>query len=122
MPLPSKGGPPANAPAAAAGAPNSTAGGAESVVLEEEYDENYEPTAEGEEEGDKRPGPPAVRDYVPEHEPVSFCAADLVLHLASPEIEEYAQFLGIDTAKERHLLWVAREGLKAPLPPDWRPW
>eukprot|EP00960_Hanusia_phi_P054630 762723-Hanusia_phi.AAC.8 len=36
------------------------------------------------------------------------------------EILEYAQWLGIDVSKEKELLWIAREGIKAPLPPDWR--
>ncbi|OUM66383.1 hypothetical protein PIROE2DRAFT_6428, partial [Piromyces sp. E2] len=54
-----------------------------STILEEEFDENYEPTLE--------------------------------------EIEEYASFLGMDVEKERHFLWIARESLKAPLPPNWKP-
>ncbi|KAG4108758.1 hypothetical protein H8356DRAFT_918466 [Neocallimastix lanati (nom. inval.)] len=54
-----------------------------STILEEEFDENYEPTLE--------------------------------------EIEEYASFLGMDLEKERHFLWIARESLKAPLPPNWKP-
>ncbi|KAI8930151.1 hypothetical protein BC831DRAFT_508600 [Entophlyctis helioformis] len=54
-----------------------------SVVLEEEYDEEYEPTED--------------------------------------EIIEYAKFLGMDPDKEKHLLWIARDSLKAPLPSDWKP-
>eukprot|EP00879_Flechtneria_rotunda_P019310 GHRR01020280.1.p1 GENE.GHRR01020280.1~~GHRR01020280.1.p1 ORF type:complete len:1326 (+),score=682.05 GHRR01020280.1:480-4457(+) len=53
------------------------------VVLEEEIDENYEPT--------------------------------------DAEITEYAKWLGIDLENEQDLLWIAREGLKAPLPVDWKP-
>ncbi|KAI8824966.1 uncharacterized protein EV422DRAFT_239586 [Fimicolochytrium jonesii] len=37
------------------------------------------------------------------------------------EIIDYAKFLGIDTEKEKHLLWIARDSLKAPLPPNWKP-
>ena len=37
------------------------------------------------------------------------------------EIAEYAKWLGMDVVADKHLLWVAREGLKAPLPPDWKP-
>lgn len=37
------------------------------------------------------------------------------------EIEEYAKWLGMDLEKDRHLFWVAREGLKAPLPKEWKP-
>ncbi|EGF84195.1 hypothetical protein BATDEDRAFT_85377 [Batrachochytrium dendrobatidis JAM81] len=57
---------------------------ASSVVLEEEYDENYEPTQE--------------------------------------EVIEYAKFLGMDPVADKHLLWIARDSLKAPLPADWKPW
>ncbi|KAJ3171479.1 hypothetical protein HDU88_007559 [Geranomyces variabilis] len=53
------------------------------VVLEEEFDENYEPTDE--------------------------------------EIVDYAKFLGIDPDTEPDLLWIARQSLKAPLPPNWKP-
>jgi len=28
----------------------------------------------------------------------------------------------MDVEKERHFLWIARESLKAPLPPNWKPW
>jgi centrosomal protein CEP164 len=40
-----------------------------------------------------------------------------------PEEEtlEYAKWLGMDIATEQDLLWVAREGLKAPLPENWKP-
>ncbi|KAJ3414291.1 hypothetical protein HDV05_006740 [Chytridiales sp. JEL 0842] len=51
--------------------------------MEEEFDENYEPTED--------------------------------------EIIEYAKFLGMDVENEKHLLWIARESLKAPLPPNWKP-
>ncbi|KAJ3371523.1 hypothetical protein GGF31_003132 [Allomyces arbusculus] len=37
------------------------------------------------------------------------------------EIEEYAEFLGMDLEKDRELFWIAREGLKAPLPAEWKP-
>ena len=51
--------------------------------LEEELDENYEPTAE--------------------------------------EIEEYAKYLGMDLQADRNLFYIAKEGLKAPLPGPWKP-
>ena len=35
------------------------------------------------------------------------------------EILEYAQFIGIDPIREKHLLHVAREGLITPVPPPW---
>eukprot|EP00775_Hariotina_reticulata_P011023 gene11023-11177_t len=37
------------------------------------------------------------------------------------EIVEYAIWLGMDLENEKELLWIAREGLKAPLPADWKP-
>ena len=38
------------------------------------------------------------------------------------EIQEYAASIGIDVQKEKHLMFVAREGINAPLPEHWRPW
>ena len=38
------------------------------------------------------------------------------------ELDEYARWLGMDPTTERKLLWIAREGLKAPLPKEWKPW
>ncbi|XP_026221627.1 centrosomal protein of 164 kDa isoform X2 [Anabas testudineus] len=37
------------------------------------------------------------------------------------EIQEYAREIGIDPDKESELLWLAREGIVAPLPPEWKP-
>ncbi|CUG87178.1 Hypothetical protein, putative [Bodo saltans] len=37
------------------------------------------------------------------------------------EVAEYAKWLGIDPDNERELLWIARDGLKAPLPSEWKP-
>lgn len=36
------------------------------------------------------------------------------------ELEEYAEYIGIDPAKEPELMWIAKEGLRAPLPEGWR--
>ncbi|XP_064595665.1 LOW QUALITY PROTEIN: centrosomal protein of 164 kDa-like [Liolophura sinensis] len=55
----------------------------EQLILEEDYDENYQPTED--------------------------------------EILEYARSFGIDAAKEQSLLWIAREGINAPLPEHWKP-
>ena len=52
-------------------------------ILEEELDENYDPTAD--------------------------------------EVEEYAKYLGMDMQKDRSLFYIAKEGLKAPLPGPWKP-
>ncbi|XP_039987698.1 centrosomal protein of 164 kDa-like [Xiphias gladius] len=37
------------------------------------------------------------------------------------EIQEYAREIGIDPSSEPELLWLAREGIVAPLPPEWKP-
>ncbi|KAG1690958.1 hypothetical protein DVH05_027417 [Phytophthora capsici] len=37
------------------------------------------------------------------------------------EVLEYATWLGMDLEGERDLFWIAREGLKAPLPENWKP-
>jgi centrosomal protein CEP164 len=52
-------------------------------ILEEELDEDYEPSPE--------------------------------------EIEEYAKYLGMDMNKDSNLFYIAKEGLKAPLPGPWKP-
>ena len=39
----------------------------------------------------------------------------------STEILEYATWLGMDIEEFPELLWIAREGIKAPLPDDWKP-
>ncbi|XP_071497412.1 uncharacterized protein [Diadema antillarum] len=54
------------------------------LILEEDYDENYQPT--------------------------------------EAEIHEYATaVIGIDPETEPELMWIAREGISAPLPADWKP-
>lgn len=37
------------------------------------------------------------------------------------EVIEYAKWLGMDLEKDHDLYWIAREGLKAPLPENWKP-
>eukprot|EP00747_Dinoflagellata_sp_TGD_P192589 gnl/TRDRNA2_/TRDRNA2_57648_c0_seq1.p1 gnl/TRDRNA2_/TRDRNA2_57648_c0~~gnl/TRDRNA2_/TRDRNA2_57648_c0_seq1.p1 ORF type:complete len:631 (-),score=137.39 gnl/TRDRNA2_/TRDRNA2_57648_c0_seq1:50-1864(-) len=36
------------------------------------------------------------------------------------EVREYAEFLGVDPDTEPHLLWIAREGVVAPVPAPWK--
>eukprot|EP00112_Aurelia_sp_Birch-Aquarium-sp1_P011203 Seg2359.6 transcript_id=Seg2359.6/GoldUCD/mRNA.D3Y31 product="Centrosomal protein of 164 kDa" protein_id=Seg2359.6/GoldUCD/D3Y31 len=45
----------------------------------------------------------------------------LTLMLFIAEIFEYAQVIGIDPDTESELLWIARQGIVAPLPGDWKP-
>ena len=37
------------------------------------------------------------------------------------EIEEYASYLGMDMQVDKALFYIAKEGLKAPLPGPWKP-
>ena len=39
----------------------------------------------------------------------------------SEEVEEYARFLGMDISEDPQLFYIAKEGLKAPLPQSWKP-
>jgi len=52
-------------------------------ILEEELDEDYDPSPE--------------------------------------EVEEYAKYLGMDMQHDTKLFYIAKEGLKAPLPGPWKP-
>jgi len=36
------------------------------------------------------------------------------------EIKEYAEYLGIDLETEQHLMWIARQGVGAPVPKPWK--
>jgi centrosomal protein CEP164 len=36
------------------------------------------------------------------------------------EVMEYGDWLGMDRDRHRHLMWIAREALKAPLPEHWK--
>eukprot|EP00439_Symbiodinium_sp_Y106_P023881 s1805_g2.t3 len=36
------------------------------------------------------------------------------------QVLEYAEYLGMDVEAERHLLWIAREGVAAPVPKPWK--
>ena len=57
--------------------------GTMSMVLDDAYNPNYEPT--------------------------------------DTELKEYAEWLGMVFPEDEPLLWLAREGLKAPLPKEWKP-
>eukprot|EP00931_Biecheleriopsis_adriatica_P108476 TRINITY_DN827_c0_g1_i1.p1 TRINITY_DN827_c0_g1~~TRINITY_DN827_c0_g1_i1.p1 ORF type:complete len:1806 (-),score=585.02 TRINITY_DN827_c0_g1_i1:63-5480(-) len=37
------------------------------------------------------------------------------------EVQEYAEWLGMDMDNDKDLLWIAKAGLKAPLPKPWKP-
>lgn len=52
------------------------------IVIEEDPEENHEPTIE--------------------------------------EVRDYAEFLGIDCDKEPHLMWIAKEGVRAKVPEPWK--
>ena len=56
--------------------------GEQEVLMQTEFNEDYEPTPE--------------------------------------EVQEYAQYIGLDPLLDQHLFWLAEEGIKAKLPPDWK--
>ena len=37
------------------------------------------------------------------------------------EVIKYAKWLGMDMEEDKDLFWIAREGLKIPLPENWKP-
>ena len=37
------------------------------------------------------------------------------------EVKDYAEFLGLKLPEEKHLLWIARDALQAPIPAPWKP-
>ena len=39
----------------------------------------------------------------------------------SPEVLEYCKVLGLNPDEEKDLLYIAKEGIKAPLPEGWKP-
>lgn len=72
------------------------------TILEEAYDENYEPTEEGNQ---------TCRQIINLRTPSFHCA----------EILHYCEVLGLDPNTEKDLMYIAKEGTKAPLPKDWKP-
>lgn len=38
------------------------------------------------------------------------------------ELVEYAAWLGMNLPGDKEMLWIARAGLKSPLPDHWKPW
>jgi len=38
------------------------------------------------------------------------------------EINDYARVIGIDPKVDQELMYIAREGINAPLPANWKPW
>lgn len=48
---------------------------------------------------------------------------NMMLFSLTPEIYDYAKVIGISHPdREPDLLWIAREGINAPLPENWKPW
>ena len=43
------------------------------------------------------------------------------IYCVCAEILEYASFLGMDPGEDSDLFYIAKEGLKAPLPAPWKP-
>ena len=66
------------------------------------------------------PSPPPFARAPPSHRAVSL-RRPFLPPAVSAEIVDYAKWLGLDLEAEKDLLWIAREGLKAPLPEHWKP-
>lgn len=87
------------------------------LILEEDYDETYIPSEKGRPAGPERGGPAlAGASRPPAPSPRPLCASP------AAEITEFARVIGIDAETEPELMWLAREGIVAPLPPEWKPW
>lgn len=49
----------------------------------------------------------------------SWISSTIILLLI--EILEYCKILGLDPIAEKDFLFIAKEGIKAPLPKEWKP-
>lgn len=67
------------------------------------------------------PGNASRRPYHGSHRHQSFPTHHNLPNSTPSEILDYAKWLGMDLTTESDLLWIAREGLKAPLPEHWKP-
>lgn len=79
-------------------------------ILEEDYDENYEPTEGGN-----------IKLQVSVDAWIFNLVAMVTMGSPTLEIMEYCKILGLDPLKEKGLLFIAKEGIKAPLPKEWKP-
>ena len=50
--------------------------------------------------------------------PTPATSAQLVPY--SAQVIEYARYIGMDPRADHQLLWIAQQGLNAPLPDGWR--
>ena len=60
-------------------------------------------------------GPQGGHDKVPEEQTA------VKNKYTDEELKEYARILGINPEDEPGLMWIAKEGLNAPLPEEWKP-
>ena len=109
---------------------------ADSVILEEEIDENYEPTQDGASSrchkhpradrivaspraSSPRRAVSSPQKNEPRHRRIATSTdtshTSVAQTVAQTEMIDYAKWLGMDLEKEKDLMWIAREGLKAPL-------
>lgn len=82
-------------------------------VLQEDYDENYEPTEEGKQHMD------LGRKLISVAMDTNAGARHWFYSVS--EVLEYCKVLGLDPNTEKDLLYIAKEGIKAPLPENWKP-
>ena len=46
---------------------------------------------------------------------------DAAYEPSEDEIKEYAEWLGMSFPEDNELIWLAKEGLRAPIPKEWKP-
>ena len=80
------------------------------IVLEEDYDDTYEPTEEGEQAHARIP--------VRRRRIASMLHAKPIF---STEILQFCEVIGLDPNTEGDLMYLAKEGTRAQLPPGWKP-
>lgn len=49
------------------------------------------------------------------------CCNSSCVRIVPPDIRDYCKIIGLDPEKEKSLVHIAVEALKAPLPRDWKP-
>ena len=64
--------------------------------------------------------PPAAAEAADSESVVVSDQIDPAYEPTPSEVTEYSEWLGMDLRSHRHLMWIAREALKAPLPEHWK--
>ena len=84
-------------------------------ILEEDYDENYEPTEEGEFKCSCDAEVLFTTPAALQNQLLLFCIP------AASEVLAYCSILGLNPETESDLMYIAKEGIRAPVPAQWKP-